>query len=67
MGYNPPVKGGDKMNTWQWIKLLGGVGYLMVIITAISGIMGIKMKNHKLLALISVILITLHAVLLIIK
>ena len=55
------------MNTWQWIKLLGGVGYLMVIITAISGIMGIKMKNHKLLALISVILITLHAVLLIIK
>ena len=55
------------MGLYAWIKLLGATGYLMVVITAVSGVMGIQLKNHKLLALIAVILITLHAALLIIK
>lgn len=65
--YNFPIKGGEIVGIFQWIKLFGGIGYILLIVAAVSGLMGWNIKYHKILALTAVVLVTLHAVLIIVK
>ena len=48
------------MNISEFIVPLGILTYSLVLVTALSGIFRIKLKNHRLLALIAVALATLH-------
>jgi len=49
------------MNIYVFIKPLGIIAYGMVFITAISGILHWKIKQHKLLAIIALAIVTIHA------
>jgi hypothetical protein len=48
------------MNISEFIVPLGILTYSMVLVTALSGIFHMKLKNHRFLAIIAVALATLH-------
>ena len=54
------------MDIIKIIKPLGILTYLLVLATIISGLLRIKMKNHKLLAFTAIALATIHAALVLI-
>ena len=49
------------MGLYSFIKPFGIITYLLLIMTAVSGMMGWKLKHHKMLAIIAIIMATLHA------
>jgi hypothetical protein len=51
------------MEIYTILKLLGIVTYIFVFITALTGLLKVKIKNHKLLAIIAVLLASLHGIL----
>jgi len=50
------------MELGRLIIPLGIITYLMVLITVISGLYRVKLKTHKWLAAITILLATLHAI-----
>ena len=51
------------MEIYTILKLLGIITYIFVFITALTGLLKVKIKNHKLLAIIAVLLASLHGIL----
>lgn len=54
------------MQIYELIKPLGIAAYLLMFITALSGVLRWKLKYHKLLAYTAVILATIHVIIIII-
>jgi len=48
------------MNISDFIVPLGILTYSLAVVTALSGTLGMKLQNHRLLAIITIALATLH-------
>lgn len=53
------------MEIYTLIKPLGIITYVLLIFAALSGILRWKLKNHKLLAILALLLASIHAVIVI--
>lgn len=55
------------MELYRFVKPLGILTFLLIILTAISGKMGWKIKNHVLLAIITIIFAAIHGLIVILS
>jgi len=55
------------MRLWDFVKPLGIVTYILLILAAISGKYRWKLKYHKILAIAAIILATFHALIVILS
>jgi len=53
------------MNEFNLLKIFGLLTYIFVLITVISGVLRAKIKVHKAIAVITLVLATVHALLVI--
>lgn len=55
------------MNIFDIIKILGGLGYIFLVLTVISGFLRLKLKYHKLFAILAISFSTLHLMLIFLR
>lgn len=50
------------MELWKFVKPLGIITYGLLFVTMLSGMFRWKLKKHKTIAIITLVIATLHAV-----
>ena len=53
------------MDLWQFIKPLGIITYVLLIVTVLSGMMRWKFKYHKILGVATLVMATAHVLIVI--
>lgn len=55
------------MELWRFVKPLGIITYVLILLTLIGGLFRWKLKYHKMLAISALILASIHALIVILS